>query len=403
MPWPSLRVVLLLWMLPGVMAPALAQPATVLYRFQGRADGANPAGPLVADRSGILYGVTEAGGLGYGVIFALAPPLTADGAWTESVLYTFKNEADGVAPVGGLARDPAGNLYGATASGGVFRLAPPASRSGRWTFSLLYAFGTTAALPNTVALDAAGNLYGSTYYGGTDEYGPGSVYRLSPAPGGTVPWSFTLLHAFTGYPQDGAYPAGALTIDEAGVVYGTTTEGGSGRCFNAGTFIGCGTVFAIAPSGSTWTETPIYDFTVNDHAPYAGLTHGRGGTLYGTDGYDVFRLSPSTGGPWNKRRLYQFTEGLSGTTPGGTLLLGAGPVLYGTSTSSGLSGYTTAFRLAPPHEPGPWLETTLATFGSGLSGVQPSGGLVEGRGNGLYGVTSSTTGTDFGTIFRVEP
>jgi hypothetical protein len=404
MPWPRLSLALALWIAPGAIAVALAQPATVLYRFSGGSDGANPQGPLVADRAGNLYGAAQSGGLGFGVIFELSPPSSPGGRWTESVLYRFKNEADGSAPVGGLARDAAGNLYGVTTGGGVVFRLTRATPARSWTFSTLYAFGATAALPNALVLDAAGRLYGTTNYGGAFQYAPGLAYQLSPTADGTVPWTLSVLHEFAGYPTDGAYPSGALTVGSAGVVYGTTSEGGSGECFDAGTFIGCGTVFAISSSTTGWTETPIYSFTSREsNAPYYAVTLGAGGSLYGTAGYDVFRLSPASDGSWHKRTLYQFTAGISGTMPDGALLVGGSGALYGTSSSSGLSGFSTAFRVAPPLAPGPWLETTLGSFSTGFTGAQPTGGLVVGSGRRLYGVTAATPDGDFGTIFSVLP
>jgi hypothetical protein len=404
MPWPRLCLAVLL-SIAGVSPHAIAQPATVLYRFSGGGDGANPVGPLVADRSGHLYGAAQSGGLGYGVIFALAPPATPGGRWTESVLHTFSNAADGAVPAGGLAIDAAGNLYGVTTSGGgAFRLTPPASPTGAWTFSLLYAFGDTLALPNPLALDAHGNLYGTAYYGGAYQYGPGVAYRLSPGRDGAVPWTLAVLHEFAGYPTDGGYPSGALALDRAGVVYGTTSEGGAGACFDAGTFIGCGTVFAIHPSGAGATESLLYAFSAREgNSPYAGLALAPDGALFGTAGYDAFELAPLDAGGWRKRTLYQFTEGISGTSPDGPLLRDGDGTLYGTSSSSGLSGYSTAFRLSPPAAAGPWLETTLATFGTGFAGAQPAGGLVAGAGHRLYGVTAGTPDGDFGTVFSVAP
>jgi uncharacterized repeat protein (TIGR03803 family) len=51
------------------------------------------------------------------------------------------------------------------------------------------------------------------------------VYELSPGKKGE--WTFTLLHVFAGYPNDGAAPLyGALTMDADGNLYGTTKIGG---------------------------------------------------------------------------------------------------------------------------------------------------------------------------------
>jgi hypothetical protein len=102
---------------------------TVLYRFTGGADGANPVGSLIRDTAGNLYGTTPQGGhqssacnfydeQGYrgngtcGVVFKVSP------SGTETVLYRFTGGADGGNSVSGLVRDPAGNLYGTAAVGG---------------------------------------------------------------------------------------------------------------------------------------------------------------------------------------------------------------------------------------------------------------------------------------------
>jgi hypothetical protein len=69
--------------------PAHAQTETVLYNFTGGSDGSNPYSRLTADGAGNLYGTTNDGGLGYGVIFELSP--NGNGAWNETVLHTFTN------------------------------------------------------------------------------------------------------------------------------------------------------------------------------------------------------------------------------------------------------------------------------------------------------------------------
>jgi uncharacterized repeat protein (TIGR03803 family) len=90
---------------------------TVLYRFSGGIDGANPNPALIRDASGNLYGVTEDGGdlncygnIGCGTVFEV------DTAGNETVLHTF-TESDGQF-ARGLMRDAAGRLYGTTYSGG---------------------------------------------------------------------------------------------------------------------------------------------------------------------------------------------------------------------------------------------------------------------------------------------
>ena len=90
---------------------------TALYAFQGGADGEFPAGTLIADKEGNLYGTTALGGgsgckgSGCGTVFKVAP----DG--TETVLYAFKR-SHGEFPAGALLLGKHGDLYGTTEDGG---------------------------------------------------------------------------------------------------------------------------------------------------------------------------------------------------------------------------------------------------------------------------------------------
>jgi len=138
--------------------------------------------------------------------------------------------------------DQAGNLYGATATGGsggggtVYELSPS---GGGWTFSLLYSFtgqGYDPGPSDTLTLDAAGNLYGTTYGGGA--FGYGAVFKLTHNGGS---WMFTDLHDFTSG-SDGANPVGGVTFDANGNLYGTASQGAGGACP-----LGCGVVWKITP------------------------------------------------------------------------------------------------------------------------------------------------------------
>jgi uncharacterized repeat protein (TIGR03803 family) len=93
---------------------------TLVYSFQGGTDGGSPQADLVADAAGNLYGTTFFGGnsvhcnaVGCGTVFRI------NGAGKERVLHRF-SFTDGAYPAGALVRDAAGNLYGTTAGGGVF-------------------------------------------------------------------------------------------------------------------------------------------------------------------------------------------------------------------------------------------------------------------------------------------
>jgi len=161
----------------------------ILYAFPVRdlGAGAAPYGGVIFDASGNLYGTTTAGGLNnQGTIYKLIP---SGGSWTESVLYSFSGVT--VGPKNGLTMDAAGNLYGTTFQGGahqegnVFRLS---LSDGQWIYTDLYDFsgGDDGAFPiGGVAVDTNGNLYGTTEIGGTRTGncypdGCGVVWEITP-------------------------------------------------------------------------------------------------------------------------------------------------------------------------------------------------------------------------------
>jgi len=125
--------------------------------------------------------------------------------------------------------------------------------------------------------DGAGNLYGTTVYGGYQN--TGSVFELTP--GGT--WTFTQLHYFTCC-TDGDAPQGGVVLDSSGNLYGTTVWGGTGD--SACGPLSCGIVFKLTPStGGTWTETILetFDDIATDGAnPVGGLAIDSEGHIFGT-------------------------------------------------------------------------------------------------------------------------
>jgi uncharacterized repeat protein (TIGR03803 family) len=263
-------------------------PEKILYRF----GGGNGVGPdaLAFDSHGNLYGTTRNGGGGSatcaptggcGVLFELTPTasvpwtltavhvfpydssddpglpmglaigagdviyVTTDigivqftpgtSGWTSSVVHSFNGGADGYSPSGAAILDAAGNLYGATGSGGslnrgiVYELSP--GSGGGWTESILYSFGAGSdgrGADSQLAFDAAGYLYGATMYGGgtagkCTPNGCGTIFKLTPS--SSVPWTESLPVRFVG--TNGAWPAGGLVLNTDGNLYGTASEGGA--------------------------------------------------------------------------------------------------------------------------------------------------------------------------------
>lgn len=260
---------------------------SVLYSFTGMPDGANPYAGLVLDRSGNLYGTTENGGTAnFGTVFEVSAGGTesvlhsfvggpSDGAdprasltldpdgnlygttfaggsndvgtvfevdttSAETILHSFTGGSDGGNPFGALTRDASGIFYGTAENGGGPEggLVPSGS-----------AFSPEPDGPHgccrgvLFALDGNGEKVVYTFTGGNDGGAPvgnlvlsnGVLYGTSLAGGpghnGTA-FSVTIadgtesvLHGFRG-PGDGANPYGGLTMNSAGVLYGTAEKGG---------------------------------------------------------------------------------------------------------------------------------------------------------------------------------
>jgi uncharacterized repeat protein (TIGR03803 family) len=91
----------------------------VLYNFIF--SGTTTPGPLCSltmDTAGNLYGTTFGdGAYGFGSVFKLTP---SGGSWTYTDLHDFTGGDDGRYPAGSVIFDQAGNLYGTTTGGGTF-------------------------------------------------------------------------------------------------------------------------------------------------------------------------------------------------------------------------------------------------------------------------------------------
>jgi uncharacterized repeat protein (TIGR03803 family) len=188
----------------------------LVYGFTGlQGDGEGPAGGVVFDSAGNLYGTTIYGGeYGEGTVFQLIP---SGAGWTEQTLHSFQSQ--GIFPQAGLTVDSSGDMYGVTFVGGyAFELTPS---GGNWSFATIYQVSSGDGPAANLTIDAQGNLYGANQTGGAHQQG--NVFKLVLRGGG---WSYSDLYDFTGG-SDGGQPVGSVVIDASGNIYGTALTGGA--------------------------------------------------------------------------------------------------------------------------------------------------------------------------------
>jgi uncharacterized repeat protein (TIGR03803 family) len=199
----------------------------------------------------------------------------------------------------------------------------------------------------------------------------------------------TVLHTFS-YFQNGIAPCGAMIIDSASNLYGTTYGGGK---FNLGA------VFEREPSG---VYKVLYSFQggSDGSSPYAGVVRDNAGNLYGTT-YEggianvgvVYKLTPEG----QETILHTFTGGADGAYPYAGITLDAAGDLYGTTYGGGLSNVGVVYKLTAAGR-----ETILHTFTGKTDGGNPYAGLTLDRAGNLYG-TASTGGLNYdGVVYRVS-
>jgi len=334
---------------PG--SPGGAWTESTLYSFKDSNDGYSPLTGLVFGPGGTLYGWAAYGGpYGRGSAYELTPPASPGGIWTETTIYAFKGPpSDGGSPAGGFAIGAIGSLYGTTYRGGtynqgtVFELTPPASPGGAWTLSVLYSFrgDGDGVYPNAgVVIGGKGAIYGTTSQGGALGYG--TVFALElvawaweervlfslssslGSPDGLTPWHNGALYGQTPSNIFEATPPAAeggtwtvqsltpglpninlqsVTVSLSGAIYWTNPVGGTSTA--CGDSQGCGTLNELMPPsspGGKWTLVVLHSFTGQDgdgYQPNAGLVVTKSGSVFGTTYYGgqnffgtVFRYTP---------------------------------------------------------------------------------------------------------------
>jgi uncharacterized repeat protein (TIGR03803 family) len=239
--------------------------------------------------------------------------------------------------------------------------------------------------------------------------------------------TYTVLHTFTGIPDDGASISVAPLLDVHGTLYGTTGLGGPYGGGPFGGVYGSGTAFKLDRNGK---ETVLYSFTggadgsvpasnlvPDDEGNLYSITNFGGlpcaiATLYGVNGCGVvFKLN------WQGKEtvLYSFSGGTDGGIPD-SVTMGVDGNLYGVTAFGGdvscsggfWAGYGcgVVFKLDRSGN-----ETVLYSFSGVPDGAVPFSFLTMDESGNIYGAAqyggslpnpAVCSGNGCGTVFRLD-
>jgi uncharacterized repeat protein (TIGR03803 family) len=301
---------------------------SVLHHFSlEKTNGRTPGSPLAEGKDGILYGATTIGGsANLGTVFKINKEGKA-----FTILHSFTGAGgDGRVPFAGVRQGKDGAWFGATDEGGVhgsgtlYRFDPDGTG-----YRVIHHFGgkfrSDGAVPKGTLCQASdGKWYGNTSAGG--QVGQGTVFMFNGDGTG-----YRMLHEFAGPPNDAAEPIGDLIEATDGMLYGTSVRGGRASQ---------GTVFRLRKDGTGFELIRTFMGLGGDgRNPYGGLVEGKDGTLYGVTFNGgahasglLFQLSRD--GSVYKALLDFSPNGVEGQRPYAGLTLGPDGDLYGTTTGT---------------------------------------------------------------------
>jgi uncharacterized repeat protein (TIGR03803 family) len=296
-------------------------------------------------------------------------------AQTLTTLYSFCSSKniddvclDGAYPAN-LILGSDGNFYGATSAGGTNDIGTIFKLTTEGTLTTLHQFSGVAGVADgsvpVLSLESAGLFYGTTLGGGT--HSNGTIFTISSV--GT----FTTLHQFSGAEgvADGSAPVSLFQVS-AGTFIGATGLGGTNNA---------GTVYTITSAG---TLTTIHEFSGTNgvaDGSHPILTLADGADFIGTTFFfatnevtittgTVFQIT--AGGVFST--IHQFT-GVEGSEP--IVTAKNGPNFIGTTSDGGSNGLGTAFEMTSAG--------TLTMFYQ-FSGTN---GVMDGSSPGLEPITDS--------------
>ncbi len=369
---------------------------TTLASFNG-SDGTYPESGVIEDSQGNLFGATTFGGANNdGTVYEIA---AGSGTITDLASFNGGPTSEGLddtGPAGGLVEDANGDLFGTTSLGGadadgtIFEVV-----AGSGVVTTLATFdGSNGSYPESGVLeDSQGDLFGTTSNGGPES--DGSVFELA-----ALSSTITTLATFNG--TNGTAPDGSvdgdLLEDNPGRFFGTTLDGGpdfDGTVFELSSpTLEPVIVMSASPTIST---TPLPAAVTLGSAPVtlkdtASLTGG-----YDPTGTITFTLyAPDNPVPVDTEAVDVNGNGTYGTP--------AGYTLPATGRLTGTYQWDASFSGDLNNQAIPAQTTmtlnTLASFNES-NGSGPEFAMVADSAGNLFGTTERFGAYGFGAVYEV--
>jgi uncharacterized repeat protein (TIGR03803 family) len=356
------------------------------YEFLYTTPGKSPQyTQLLQATNGKLYGMTQLGGTSdKGVLFEYDP---ATGVYTKKLNF---NGTNGGTPFGGLIQATNGKLYGMTNTGGANNLGVLFEydlTTSTYTKRIDFAGSSNGANPRGNLFQASnGKLYGMTGAGGLSA--TGVIFEFD-----AITNVLTKKIDFSSIVNDGRYGYGSFVQAANGKLYGLTLSGGTSSR---------GTIMEFDPAMSAYAKK--FDFTgPTGDTPYASLTKGSNGKLYGTtisggtlNGGVIFEYDPATNTTTKKIDL-NGSNVSNGSAPVGGLIQTTNGKFYGLVSNGGanVAGALYEYDLTSN------TYTRKVSF-DGANGSTPFGTLMQATNGKCYGMTS-TSNTGNGVLFEYDP
>jgi uncharacterized protein (TIGR03437 family) len=161
-------------------------------------------------------------------------------------------------------------------------------------------------------------------------------------------------------------------------------------------------VMPITLQAQTLTTLWSFDEFTSGAGPRSALVQGNDGNFYGESmsggGYgNVFKITPAG----NLTIVHAFCTSdtcADGRDPKGGLILGTDGNLYGTTSSGGVSGFGTVFKITTTG-----VLTTLYNFSGDTHGGANPNRLTQGRDGNIYGITLQGGKYRLGAVFKITP